>query len=289
MDQARGLLAILAAWLLAGPSTPGLWAPAPANQPAYVAVAAAAEIPGQPAPSLGSGGRLPSAPPPTPPTAPAAPGPATAPFSAGSFVFDPETNSLPRLVETNYLELAKVAAISKFRSAAGHDYSDDFETCRSMKHYFQPEATVDWASVRIISPVAGAVFRTEDEWAGTRVEIQAAQCPAFCFTLFHVRLVHPLRPGDKVAAGQWLGFHCGHETCSDIAVSINTPKGRKLVSYFDVMSDRVFQAYRVRGVPSRDELIVSRPARDADPLTCQDGKFIGRRPGGDWVQLRGAE
>ncbi|MBK6486858.1 MAG: hypothetical protein IPF98_08320 [Gemmatimonadetes bacterium] len=25
-----------------------------------------------------------------------------------------------------------------FRSAAGHDYSDVAEQCRSMKHYFQP-------------------------------------------------------------------------------------------------------------------------------------------------------
>jgi hypothetical protein len=208
---------------------------------------------------------------------------------AADRAFDPEAHGLPKLVEAEYIEVAKIASISKFRSAAGHDYSDRFESCRSMKHYFKPFEELDWSNVKISSPVQGVVLRTEDEWAGTRIEIQAAACPAFTFTIFHVKLRPGLRPGDKVAAGQALGFHIGHQTCSDIAVAINTPKGRKLVSYFDVMPERLFADYRLRGVNSRTMLIISKQSRDAEPLTCRNGKFLSGRRGQDWIALGRAD
>ena len=47
-----------------------------------------------------------------------------------------------------------------------------------------------------------------------------------------------------------LGLHLGIQTYSDVAVGVNTPKGRKLLSYFDVMSAHVFQQYRARGLAS---------------------------------------
>ena len=49
-------------------------------------------------------------------------------------------------IELLYIfELDKIDKISKFRSGIGHDYWDDFENCRSMKHYFFPYDTLDWA------------------------------------------------------------------------------------------------------------------------------------------------
>src|SRR5271157_4106095 len=75
--------------------------------------------------------------------------PATNRDAAADEVFDPNAHDLPTLVEADYIELPKIASISKFRSAAGHDYSDAFESCRSMKHYFRPSEDADWASVRI--------------------------------------------------------------------------------------------------------------------------------------------
>jgi hypothetical protein len=53
--------------------------------------------------------------------------------------YDTDANGVPRFAESNCIELHKISRISKFRSGAGHDYSDDFETCRSMKHYFDPK------------------------------------------------------------------------------------------------------------------------------------------------------
>ncbi len=201
-------------------------------------------------------------------------------------VFDPEAQPLPQFIQADYIELSKIAAISKFRSGEGHDYSDDFESCRSMKHYFQPGTRSGWATVKIFSPVEGVVFRTEEEWAGTKIDIQVESHPAFIVTLFHVRLHAPLRPGDKVAAGQALGSHFGNQTCSDIAVNINTPKGRKLVSYFDVMPDQIFEQYRARGLASRAEAVISKERRDADPLSCRNGKFTTHSRGEDWLMLQ---
>jgi hypothetical protein len=130
-------------------------------------------------------------------------------------------------------------------------------------------------------------LRTEEEWAGTKIDLQAVQCPAFTLTIFHVRLSAELKQGDQVAAGQMLGFHVGHQTWSDIAVAISTPAGRKLVSYFDVMPDKLFDQYRLRGLESREAVIISRLARDADPLACQDGQFVNGHHDQDWIFLSG--
>src|SRR5258708_5244428 len=54
-----------------------------------------------------------------------------------SQIFNVEAGGIPRIVEADYIDLSKIVSISKFRSAQGHDYCDDFESCRSMKHYFK--------------------------------------------------------------------------------------------------------------------------------------------------------
>jgi hypothetical protein len=70
---------------------------------------------------------------------------------------------------------------------------------------------------------------------------------------------------------------------SDIAVGVNTPGGWKLVSYFDVLTDSLFQSYQAAGVSSRDSLIISKEARDADPLTCSGETFTGSGTLENWV------
>ena len=106
--------------------------------------------------------------------------------------------------------------------------------------------------------------------AGTAVRIKSEEYPAFYFKIFHVNLTNPLNVGDLVTAGQQLGTH----TVGDIAVEVSTPNGGKLVSYFDVMTDSLFQNYQARGLSSRDDAIISKEARDADPLTCDGDEFI---------------
>lgn len=199
--------------------------------------------------------------------------------------YDVDARGIPRFVSTNHMDLALINRISRFRSSVGHDYHDDFESCRSMKHYFEPKSSVDWSTVRVVSPVTGKVSLTRSETLGLQVVIRPDAYPAFTIIVFHIRPTMPIDAGTVLQAGQQLGTHWGLQTTSDVAVSVDTPTGYKLVSWFDVITDSLFSAYTARGVTSRDALMITRPARDADPLTCNGETFLTTGALAAWTQL----
>ncbi|MCB0431434.1 MAG: hypothetical protein H6585_10275 [Flavobacteriales bacterium] len=185
--------------------------------------------------------------------------------------WDIDTQGIPQFVTTNYIGLDSIYRISKFRSSVGHDYSDAFEHCRSMKHYFEPLATTDWSALEIVAPVAGTITRADVESMGTKLEIQSDAHPAFRFQIFHIQPARSFAIGDHVNEGETLGHHYGNQTYSDIAVLVNDPtKQGRLVSYFDVMSETLFQQYIARGATTRDDFIISKALRDAHPLDCNN-------------------
>jgi len=207
-------------------------------------------------------------------------------------IYDVDLYGIPQFVAADYIELAHISRISKFRSAEGHDYSDDFESCRSMKHYFEPKSDVDWSLVKIYSPVNGTVIGINEGLAGAALGIrirteddEAENYGAFHFILYHVNLYNVLSVGEIVIAGQELGTHIGSQMVSDIAVGVNTPAGYRLVSYFDVMPDFLFQNYQARGLTSRGDAIISREERDFDPLTCNGEEFTSTGVLEGWVTL----
>jgi len=189
-------------------------------------------------------------------------------------VWDIDKDGIPQFVSVDYIELNKVYRISKYRSSFGHDYSDAFEQCRSMKHYFQPFDNIDWTTVKVFSPVTGEITRVEQEWAGTKIEIASDDYPAFRFQIFHMTPSAAWVVGDKVQAGVQLGTHVGTQTMSDISVIVNDPTRQgRMVSYFQVMTNELFATYQARGVTTRNDLIISRELRDANPLTCNGDTF----------------
>lgn len=201
-------------------------------------------------------------------------------------VWDIDVDGIPAFVEDDFIEVEKIQRISRFRSGEGHDYSDAFESCRSMKHYFVPKANLDWSTVVIRSPVEGKITRAEQEWAGTKYEIQSHDHPAFRFVIFHVAPSALLVPGERVAAGQVLGQHIGQQTYSDVAVIVNDPTHQgRMVSYFETATDAVFATYAQRGVESRQALIITRAERDAGPLTCSGDTFADGGSLPNWVEL----
>ncbi len=197
--------------------------------------------------------------------------------------YDVDADGIPRFAGANYIALEKIGRISKFRSGEGHDDSDSFESCRNMKHYYDPEDE-DPSTVGIFSPVDGTIIGTIEE-GGTSLGIRPDGYPAFYFVLFHVDLVAPLSTGEVVTAGQQLGTHSEATQASDIAVGVHTPDGLKLVSYFDVMTDSLFESYEARGMSSRSDAIISKEERDADPLACEDGQFADTGNLEGWVTL----
>ncbi len=189
-------------------------------------------------------------------------------------------------ITTDYIELNKIERISKFRSGIGHDYRDEAESCRSMKHYYQPLGSISWSSVKIFSPVTGTVVRTFEEWAGTQVWIQPSKFPAYTIMIFHINLLKPFAVGDSLTAGMQIGTHIGSQTMSDIAVGYSSGAKWQLVSYFSIMSDSLFKSYTARGIASRDELIISKTARDADPLNCSGETFGTSGTLENWILLK---
>lgn len=201
--------------------------------------------------------------------------------------YDVDAWGIPKMVTVHYLEFNRLWRISRFRSSVGHSYRDDFEDCRSMKHYFQPQGDTGWETVKIFAPVTGTLVKMWDEWLGTQLWIQSQTHPDFEFGIFHIQLQDTLQVGQTLHAGQLLGTHISSKTYSDIAVVVWTPRGRKLISYFDTLTDSLFQDYQARGLSGRSELIISKEERNANPLSCQGESFLSTAdPLPKWVYLQ---
>ena len=204
--------------------------------------------------------------------------------------YDVARLGVPKFVNTIYIDLSQtnpvtgsplINQVSTFRSSVGHDYSDSFETCRSMKHYFAAPNS----STRLSAPVTGTVVRVDTSANESQIAIQADAQPAFWFTIFHPALVKAFAVGEHVTEGQFLGTHIRDGEDSDIAVLVNpgasapaTPGGiqGQLVSYFDTLTDSAFAPLRARGINSLSDLILTREQRDASPLSCASsgGTFL---------------
>jgi len=184
--------------------------------------------------------------------------------------YDVEANGIPKFIESEFIELDKIYDITKFRSGVGPDSSDDFESCRNMRHFYGPKRDIDWTSVEIFAPVAGKIVFLNVEQNGTTIIIQPEAYPAFNVAIFTVN-PGPFTLMETVSAGQKLGNHNTSESTSGIEIGVRTPQGYKLISYFDLLPDELFQPYADRGVIHPNVLIISKDARDADPLTCTDG------------------
>ena len=187
----------------------------------------------------------------------------------GASTYDLATLGPPRVVTANYIDVSKIERISRFRSTVGHSYTDGSETCRSMKHYFQPKSALDWTTVDVYSPVDGTIFGIANDGAfGKQLLIRPRLVPLVNVALFHVNLDATVVAGGWVNAGDHLGRHAAQNTYSDIAVSIGPKEGGRLISYFDAMTDAVFQPYQARGVASRSTMVITKAERDADPVPC---------------------
>jgi hypothetical protein len=206
-----------------------------------------------------------------------------------AFFWDIDSNGIPEFVTSDHIELSKVNRISRFRSGVGHDFSDDFESCRSVKHYYAPFDGLDWSQIKIFSPIDGVITRIDLERypnSGKRIYIMSRYYPAFVFRIFHVNVNQDLLLGNAVVAGQEIGTHISNITCDDIAVGVSTLGGLRLVSFFRLITDSLFQSYQARGILSRSEFIISEEARNDDPLNCSGETFGTFGTIENWVNLQ---
>jgi hypothetical protein len=209
----------------------------------------------------------------------------TPPSTPPDSIWDIDTRGVPPLIVADYIDLSAIGTVSRFRSSIGHDYSDAFETCRSMKHYFVPRDQSTAATIRITAPVSGTIVRIFEEWAGSQIQLRPDSFPAFTVILFHVQPATTLKVGDRFRAGDLLGTHVGSQTFSDATIAVNTPGGFRLVSYIQATTDAVWTGYQARGAASREQFVITRADRDRDPLTCDGEAFVQRGSIPDWVTL----
>jgi len=204
--------------------------------------------------------------------------------------YDIDTKGIPKFIEKDFTQLSRIEKISRFRSGFGHSYTDGSESCRSMKHYYNPyEIYRENNTVEIYSPVTGTIVSVLDDWEGAvsgsknkEIQIVPEAQPAFICDIFHCDLISSeIAAGKKVQAGELLGYARlyydtwqEYVTSFDIALWVNTPSGLRLISYFDAMDDNVFNSYLDRGALSRQDFIITKAERDADPLECSDKAFL---------------
>lgn len=200
-----------------------------------------------------------------------------------------DPNNLPKFIEHDFIDLSQVYSISKFRSGEGHDFSGGGESCRSMKHYFNPQMSAEDQQYRsqnngipkppdgqtdidIFSPVAGKITKITEEQTpiGKQVYIQPDDNPDFTIRLFHIYLTDGIGSGAKVSAGQKIGVIGGSQG-TDIAIEAGHGN---YISYFQVMSDGLFTAYQARGAASREDFIITKEYRDTNPLQCNGEQFV---------------
>ena len=206
----------------------------------------------------------------------------------GPASYDLKNLGVPKMLNANHIDLSKIGRISRFRSTVGHSYtdSDTTETCRSMKHYFEPKSGVDYTSIDIYSPATGTIAGIQTDLWGYQVRINPVSMPVFFVSIFHVNVDSGIVKGQWIHAGDHIGKHASSSTISDIAVTYLGKENGHLVSFFEAITDSVFELYHARGVPSRQAAIISKEERDADPVPCVgEEQFTVEGTIPDWIVL----
>ncbi len=212
------------------------------------------------------------------------------------------TDNIPQFVHHNFIDLDKIAKISKFRSGVGHDFStgsNETRSCRSMKHYLEQTGLddafwsklhqggitkEDWPRVKYYAPINGTIIdmrpatnmynETENQFI-----LQSQEYPSIWFGFFHVITKKGLQVGSTVTEGDFLGTISPGNT-GEIAVSIvlEQSHNNQAISFFQVLANDSFEEYKARGVTNRSEFLISKEYRDAHPLLCDPVppyRFIG--------------
>ena len=203
----------------------------------------------------------------------------------------------PELI-TNFVDLDQVQAISPYRSCSGHTVvpQDGREMKRNMKHYMTvlPEYNKE-ETVEIYAPYDGtvALMRGEDVAHKFEGELWIAQDRGI-FSLLpplglwmvnfeHVRPRADLRYGSTVKAGELVAYASFWAyktgTFDALYATMGIPPRRvdnwaspfaDLDSVFNHMDETVLAEYERRGI-TRENIIISKEARDANPCVYRDG------------------
>lgn len=223
--------------------------------------------------------------------------------------------SEPPKIVVNFMDMKKVRQISKYRSCYGHTVvpQDMREMKRNMKHYVEvyPEFKKE-EIVEIYAPYDGYISVIREDmrgllegeiWVAPDRGILSALPPLnlWMFSVEHVRPRAGLRMGQKVRAGEIIGYASFlvkervEPTFDVIYGKMGLPPKRidnwtspfsDLDSIFNHMSDEVLGEYRQRGI-SKENIILSKEERDAKPCVYREAPYFeNSRDVDNWVVLK---
>lgn len=203
-----------------------------------------------------------------------------------------ETKSEPSLtakyITASPIDLRQIESISRFRSCEGHDYSGqnfagEVERDRSMKHYVLPKAELRRSDnkVKMFAPFDGKVgsvvmpVATTDTGPGkTRggsINLVTPLDRYVAVELGHIKLAADYKKGDKVKAGQFLGYAVVPDEWNDFDLvlrSIHYGRSENYLFVFDSifnhMTDAVLAEYAAVGLTPQ-KLIYPKELRDQNP------------------------
>ena len=211
-----------------------------------------------------------------------------------------DQKNIPKLITANVMDIDRIYMISKFRSGAGHDYSDSEESCRSMKHYVNTShvetsahtplrslPTPTEPNIKIYAPFDGTIESVSEEHTpiGKQVRVSSREYPQYRVRLFHIDLLPQFGLGSKIASGEWIGT-VGPKDGTDVAVETwALPDSHINLSMFQAMTDDAFSPYAKLGY-HREDFVISKEYRDAHPLQCesQNEQFVRDMRTYDWQQ-----
>ena len=163
-----------------------------------------------------------------------------------------------------HTELNKIKKISKYRSAAGHNFVDySGESCVNLKHYFHTYAEGVLTnnmylptSLNYFSPANGKIItmqqtRFSDDPTDYEIDIQLSDNQNVIVRIFHMTPKVGLSVGDTVTSGELIGSApSAHLDSSDFAVYVLTNQGYRHISMFERREPSILQEYINKGVNS---------------------------------------
>lgn len=219
----------------------------------------------------------------------------------------------PPVLTSNFVDLNKISEISKFRSCQGHVVvpQDRREERRNMKHYVRVKKEYfGQDTVEIYAPYDGyvSIIRSEPDM-GLQGEIWISQSvlPPFSvwsFSVEHINIKPGLKRGDKVKAGDLIGYAAlsgepDKASFDIIYAKVGIPPKKidgwtspfsDLDSVFNHMSEDVFAEYAKKGVLSKEDMQYTKEERDQN--LCEYRKdyregmyFVGGNDA-DWFKLK---
>ncbi|MBN1801549.1 MAG: hypothetical protein JW891_08590 [Candidatus Lokiarchaeota archaeon] len=210
-----------------------------------------------------------------------------------SFIFLPplldSLGPIPRYVNTDWIDLECIANISKFHSTIGHGYPEEDQST-SDKHYFNPRENCSDTNdtIAVYAPDRVKVIKIESEHhvlsdgtiRGHQIHLESIAHPSITFVFFHINIESTsLVAGQTLNAGNKVGYCDCREGCNtDLAIF----RGDNAISWFQVITDSLFETYHDRGIASRETMI--KTAGEISNSTSAGYSFSNSDPS-DWVDL----